>query len=157
MNPTRIIMPGGRSWTPGASYDRTRREQQSQKDREARLDRQRRWTNHLTPRQSWVPQLVVAYIFHDFIFQITNKYFCFLQIHICRKGIKKYILLSVTESIVCFSWAFLWNMEQQVVTFFLKLTWTRSSVIFLTYLCAVTTMSFFIFFIFYFVVLYFVA
>ena len=31
----------GRAGTPGASYDRTRREQESQEDREARLDRQR--------------------------------------------------------------------------------------------------------------------
>ena len=44
-------MPGGRARTPGASYERTRSEQDSQEDREARLDRQRLLTNHLTPRQ----------------------------------------------------------------------------------------------------------
>ena len=38
-----------RAGTPGASYDRTRREQESQEDREARLDRQRLRTNHLMP------------------------------------------------------------------------------------------------------------
>ena len=49
----------GRAGTPGASYDRTTREQESQEeDREARLDRQRLRTNHLTPRQRWVPLLV---------------------------------------------------------------------------------------------------
>ena len=52
-------MPGGRTRTPGASYKRTWREQDSQGDREARLDRQRLLTNHLTPRQRWVPQLVL--------------------------------------------------------------------------------------------------
>ena len=41
MNPTRIRMPGGRAGTPGASYERTSREQESQEDREARLGRQR--------------------------------------------------------------------------------------------------------------------
>ena len=51
-------MPGGRAGTPGASYERTSREQESQEDREARFDRQRLRTNHLTPRQRWVPQLV---------------------------------------------------------------------------------------------------
>ena len=51
-------MPGGRAGTPGASYEGTRWEQDSQEDREARLDRQRLLTNHLTPRQRWVPQLV---------------------------------------------------------------------------------------------------
>ena len=55
---------GGRAGTPGASYDRTsydrtKREQKSQEDREARLDRQRLRTNHLTPGQRWVPLLVV--------------------------------------------------------------------------------------------------
>ena len=58
MDPTRISMPGGRAGTPKASCDRTTREQESQEDREARLDRQRLRTNHLTPRQRWVPQLV---------------------------------------------------------------------------------------------------
>ena len=58
LNPTRIIMSGGRSGTLGASYERTRREQESQEDRDARLDRQRLRTNHLTPGQRWVPQLV---------------------------------------------------------------------------------------------------
>ena len=47
-----------REGTPGASYDRARREQESQEDRKARLDRQRLQTNHLTPRQRWLPQLV---------------------------------------------------------------------------------------------------
>ena len=51
-------MPGGRAGIPGASYERTRREQSSQEDREARFDRQRLRTNNLTRRQSWVPQLV---------------------------------------------------------------------------------------------------
>ena len=37
----------------------TRREQEAQEDREARLDRQRLRTNHLTPGQRWVPQLVI--------------------------------------------------------------------------------------------------
>ena len=59
LNPTRISMPGGRAGTPGASYERARREQVSQEDREAKLDRQRLRTNHLTPRQRWVPQLVM--------------------------------------------------------------------------------------------------
>ena len=31
-------VPGGRAGTPGASYDRTRTEQSSKEDREARLD-----------------------------------------------------------------------------------------------------------------------
>ena len=52
-------MPGGRAGTPGASYDRTTREHESQEDREVRLDRQRLLTNHLTPGQPWVPQLVI--------------------------------------------------------------------------------------------------
>ena len=52
-------MPGGRAGTPGASYEKTRREQSSQEDREARLDRQRLRSNHLTPRQRWVPRLVI--------------------------------------------------------------------------------------------------
>ena len=43
---------------PGASYERTTRERVSQEDREAKLDRKRLQTNHLTPRQRWVPQLV---------------------------------------------------------------------------------------------------
>ena len=51
-------MPGGRAGTPGASYERTRREHESQEDREATLDRQRLRTNHLKRRQRWVPQLV---------------------------------------------------------------------------------------------------
>ena len=40
-------MAGGRAGAPGASYDRTMREQESQKDRAARLDRQRLRENHL--------------------------------------------------------------------------------------------------------------
>ena len=55
LNPTRICKE--REGTPGASYDRTRREQESREDREARLDRQRLRTNDLTPGQRWVPQL----------------------------------------------------------------------------------------------------
>ena len=51
-------MPGGRARTPAASYERTRREQDSQEDREVRLDRERLRTNHSTPSQHWVPQLV---------------------------------------------------------------------------------------------------
>ena len=51
-------MPGGRAGTPGANYERTRREQESQEDREAKLDRQRLRTNKLTPGQRWVPLLV---------------------------------------------------------------------------------------------------
>ena len=43
-----------RAGTPGASYDRTTKERESQEDREARLDRQRLRTNHLTPGQRWV-------------------------------------------------------------------------------------------------------
>ena len=62
MNPTRIIMPGDRAGTPGASYDRTRREQEFQGNREARLDRQRLRTNHLTPGKRWIP-LLVKYMF----------------------------------------------------------------------------------------------
>ena len=62
LNPTRISMPGGRAGTTGASYERTRREQESQEDREATLDRQRLRTYHLTPRQSWVPQLYKIYV-----------------------------------------------------------------------------------------------
>ena len=62
LNPTRISMSGGRAGTPRASYDRTRREQESQKDREARLDRQRLRKNHLTPGQRWVTLLVIIYI-----------------------------------------------------------------------------------------------
>ena len=58
-------MPGGRAGTPGTSYERTRREQESQEDREARLDRLR--TNYLKPRQRWVPQLV-DYIEIHFIY-----------------------------------------------------------------------------------------
>ena len=55
-------MPEGKAGTPAASYERTRREQESQKDREARLDRQRLRTNHLTPGQrwGWVPLLVIT-------------------------------------------------------------------------------------------------
>ena len=52
-------MPWGRAGTPGASNDRTMREQESQVGREARLDRQRLLTNHLTPGQRWVPQLAL--------------------------------------------------------------------------------------------------
>ena len=37
----------GQSREPGASYERTRRERESQKDREAKLDRQRLRANHL--------------------------------------------------------------------------------------------------------------
>ena len=48
-----------REGSPGASYERTTRKQESQEDREARLDRQRLRTNHSTPRQRWVPQLVL--------------------------------------------------------------------------------------------------
>ena len=48
----------GRAGTLGASYERTTREQESQEDREARLDRQHLRTNHLTPGQRWVPLLV---------------------------------------------------------------------------------------------------
>ena len=52
VNPTRrISMAGGRAGTPGARYDRTTREHESQEDREARLGRQRIRTNHLIPRQ----------------------------------------------------------------------------------------------------------
>ena len=58
LNPTIISMPGGRAGTPGASYEKTRREQSSQEDREARLDRQRLRSNHLKRRQRWVPQPV---------------------------------------------------------------------------------------------------
>ena len=47
-----------RAGTLGASNNRTRREQESQEDREARFDRQRLRTNYLAPRQRWVPQLV---------------------------------------------------------------------------------------------------
>ena len=50
-------MPGGRAGTPGASYERTRREQESQEDREARLGRHRLLPNHLKPRQRCIPQL----------------------------------------------------------------------------------------------------
>ena len=42
-----------------ASTLKTRREQESQEDKEARLDRQHLRTNYLTPRQRWVPQLVI--------------------------------------------------------------------------------------------------
>ena len=42
-----------------ASTLRTRREQESQEDREARLDRQCLRTNHITPGQRWVPQLAI--------------------------------------------------------------------------------------------------
>ena len=66
LNPTRISMPGAE--TPGASCERTRREQESQEDRETRLGRQRIRTNHLTPRQRWVPQLV----FYIFLYIIYN-------------------------------------------------------------------------------------
>ena len=59
LNPTKISKPGGRAGTPRASCDRTRREQESQEDKEARLDRQRLPTNHLTPRLRWVHQLVI--------------------------------------------------------------------------------------------------
>ena len=41
------------------SYERTTREQESQEDIEARLDRQRLWTNYLTPRQRWLPVLAI--------------------------------------------------------------------------------------------------
>ena len=51
-------MPGGREGTPGVSYEWTRREQEAQEDREARLDKQRLRTNRLTPGQRWVTQLV---------------------------------------------------------------------------------------------------
>ena len=62
-------MPGGRAGTPGASYGRTMREQESQEAREARLDRKHLRTNHLTPRQRWVPLLVIyIYIYLYFIF-----------------------------------------------------------------------------------------
>ena len=46
LNRTTISMPGGRAGTPGASYERTRREQESREDREARLDRQRLRTDN---------------------------------------------------------------------------------------------------------------
>ena len=46
----------GRAGTPGASYERTRREHQSQEDREARLDSLQ--THHLTPGQRWVTLVV---------------------------------------------------------------------------------------------------
>ena len=46
---TGVEVPGGRAGTPGASYERTNREQESEEDREARFDRQRLRTNHLTP------------------------------------------------------------------------------------------------------------
>ena len=59
LNPTRISMPRGRAGAPEASYDRTRRGQESQEDREARLDRKRLSTNDLTPGQRWIPLLVV--------------------------------------------------------------------------------------------------
>ena len=67
-------MPGGRAGTPGASYERTTREQESQEDRAARLDRQRLLTNHLTPGQRWVP-LLVSYICMSFL----------LNLHVHRK------------------------------------------------------------------------
>ena len=63
-------MPGGRAGTPGASYERTTKEQESQEDREAILDRQRLRTNHLTPRQRWVPQLV-----YDKNIRVYRKYY----------------------------------------------------------------------------------
>ena len=77
-------MPGGRAGTPGASYDRTTREQESQEDREARLDRQRLRTKHLTPRQRWVPHLVM-YLYIDILpmlvlcrtCSISNGYICY--------------------------------------------------------------------------------
>ena len=73
LNPTRISKPWGRAGTPGASYDRTKREQESQEDREARLDRERLRTNHLTPGYCWVPLLVenIATVF------FTIKYTAF--------------------------------------------------------------------------------
>ena len=43
---------------PSDRYRITQQEQSSQEDREARLDRQRLRTTHLTPRQRWVPQPV---------------------------------------------------------------------------------------------------
>ena len=59
-------MPGGRAGTPGVNYEKKRREQESQEDREARLDRQRLRTNHLTPGQRWVTLLVIENSFLDF-------------------------------------------------------------------------------------------
>ena len=55
---TNHLTPGQRGGT-SASTLRTRREQKSQEDREARLDRQRLRARHLTPGQRWVPLLVV--------------------------------------------------------------------------------------------------
>ena len=55
-------MQGGRAGTPEETYERTTKEQDSQQDREARLDRQRLRANNLTPRQRWAPQLVFTYM-----------------------------------------------------------------------------------------------
>ena len=57
-------MPGGRAGTPGASYDRTRREQESQEEGgQASTDKpfnggRRLRTNHLTPGQRRITLLV---------------------------------------------------------------------------------------------------
>ena len=44
--------------TPSKNYINYKLPQESQESREARLDRQRLRTNHLTHRQRWVPLLV---------------------------------------------------------------------------------------------------
>ena len=57
------------------SNKRTTREQDSQEDREARLDRQRLLTNHLTPRQRWVPQLVCNIALTENLFHKKKVHF----------------------------------------------------------------------------------
>ena len=68
-------MPGGRAGTPEASYERARREQESQEDIEATLDRQHLRTNHLTPRQRWVPHYTLI-----LFLKLQNEYFQRLHI-----------------------------------------------------------------------------
>ena len=70
-----------RAGTPGASYERTTREQESQEDIEAILDRQRLRTNHLTSGQRWVPLLVtnnteqkLRCLFKMLLFLSTSKH-----------------------------------------------------------------------------------
>ena len=62
----------GRAGTPGASYDRTTREQEFQEDREARSDRKHLRTNHLTRGQRWVPLLVIN-IFVNLSFRLAEN------------------------------------------------------------------------------------
>ena len=92
-NPTKISMPGGRARIPVASYDRTRREEESQEDRETKLDRHRLRTNNFKPGQRWVPLLVIKHIWNCCLSEYKST-----KIDLCMLSVNEEISIKINKS-----------------------------------------------------------